>query len=333
MNVTLIALEELKAIPYFNASASINERCVNCLSFYVRGEWHCWLPAGDKLHKMQMRPSEASYFGDAPERPTDQCFRLFHLMAQRSLFREMDRAYRGILNDFQNFGASLAKVKLFYETSKQKGRETARFCQTEIEYIVTVARSVYDLLQEMIAAHWERCVQCEKPRQKRKLPSSFREMVFHKNQIQTAEQLHDRFGLPREFADWYVAQSEFFLWLRKLRDKMAHGGNAAVEILFCTELGYAIQRGERHWCELYDWPKSVELTNELVPIRPLICTIISKAIHATETFADVLERTIQLPPPLFPNLQYFSRGYFDRELSEIPHVIRKSCWCATEAMS
>ena len=104
-----------------------------------------------------------------------------------------------------------------------------------------------------------------------------------------------------------------------------------MKLLYSTERGYAIHRNEKHWRELYDWPKEVELPNELVPIRPLLCTIIWNVVRATETFAQVLERTIQLPEPLFPGLRFYSRGYYDRELDEIPHVMHNSWWCDAEA--
>jgi hypothetical protein len=66
-------------------------RVVPGLYFFVKGEWHCWLIAGDKLCKMQMWPAEASYFGDKPERDTDQRFPLLEIIAQRTLFQGMLR--------------------------------------------------------------------------------------------------------------------------------------------------------------------------------------------------------------------------------------------------
>jgi hypothetical protein len=243
----------------------------------------------------------------------------------------MHRASRGIWNDFQDLAASLAKIKLFFETSKTKGRETTRFVQTEVEFIVMVCRSVFDLLQEMIAAHWNRIELFEKPKHKRKLKSSFADIVLHGETIRTSEQITERFGLPKFFADWYVSQAPFFVSLRRLRNEMAHGGNVAVKGLYSTERGYAIHRWEKPWCSFYEWPKDVELPNQLVPIRPVLCSIISKVIAATDSFAQVLEGTIHLPNPLFPGFYFFSRGYYDRELSEISQVLEHSWWCDADS--
>jgi prepilin-type processing-associated H-X9-DG protein len=110
---------------------------------------------------------------------------------------------------------------------------------------------------------------------------------------------------------------------------MAHGGGSPVNILFCDERGYAIQRGEKPWCDLYDWPKEVELQHGLVPIRPAICAIVWNTVAVTDSFAQVLERTIQLPKELFPGLKYYSRGYHDREFHQINEVLKNSWWCET----
>lgn len=140
-----IPIEALKVIPFLDPTAWSPDRALSNLHFFVKGEWHCWFPAGNELRRIYAWPSEASYFGDAPERATDECFRFLNLTHQRASFPEMDRAAHGIWNDFQNLATSLAKINLFHETSKKtKGTETTRFVQTEIEYIVMVARGVYD---------------------------------------------------------------------------------------------------------------------------------------------------------------------------------------------
>lgn len=183
----------------------------------------------------------------------------------------------------------------------------------------------------MIAAHWDRIKLHKPPRNKRQLPKSFAEVVLKGDQPRPSADLVDRFGLPQIFADWYVSQTKFFKWLRSLRNRMAHGGSSAAKILYCAERGYAIHRGEKPWCDLYDWPKEVELQNGLVPIRPALCAMIWNTVTVTDSFAQVLEHTIELPNPLFPGLCYYSRGYHDREFHQIGDVLHNSWWCDTRA--
>lgn len=329
-NAQSLPLEAIKTIPFFDVTAWAPGRSISNPHFFVGGEWHCWFAAGNELRRIYAWPAEANYFGDAPERETDQSFRLLNLIHQRASYPEMYRASDGIWNDFQNFATSLAKINLFYETSKRtKGTDTVRFVQTEIEYIVMVGRGVYDLLQEMIAAHWERITLFEPAKHKRSLPKSFADMALKGDTPRTSEELQEKYGLPKILADWYVSQTLFFKWLRLLRNQLAHGGHSPVQLLFCTERGYAIHREEKPWCDLYDWPKDVELPNGLVPIRPAICAIIHSTVLATESIAEIFERTIQFPKELFPGLKYFSRGYHDREYHQIGEVLRDSWWCET----
>jgi hypothetical protein len=327
----VLSIEELKVIPYFNASAWRPDRYLNYpFMFFVKGEWHSWVAVGPKLQKMYMWPGESSYFGDAPERPTDQCYRLFNLLQKRASYPEMHRASRGIWTDFQNFATSLAKINLFFETSKQnKSIQTSRFVQTEIEYVVMVARGVYDLLQEIIGIHWKRIELMEKPKHKRDLPKSFADVVLHGDRPRTLEEIEEKWGLPKFLAEWYVAETDFFFWLRSLRNRLAHGGNDAVESIFTTERGFALSRREKPWCELYDWPVECELPNQLVPVRPVVATIIWSTIIATETFTQNLTKYIKFPDEIYPGLNYYSRGFHDQELAELHHVIDGSAWCDT----
>lgn len=323
-------IQDLQALPFFDEKAWTRApRDLSSLTFFVKGAWHCWVVANARLCKVAMTPIESNYFGDAPERATDQCFRFLQLTAQRASFPEMRRAAAGISNDFQNLATSLAKIRLFFAMSQSSGAQTTRFVQTEMEYIVFACRSVFDLLQEMIASLWERIDLLDRSVRKKRLPKSFADILFRNNACRSVEDIVGTYGLPLTFAKWYVSQAPFFGRLRSLRDAMAHGGRNAVDLLFAAERGFAIQRGHDLWCGFYEWPKAVELPNQIVPLRPALCAIIQNVIAATDSFAKLLEESIVLPDPLFPGLSFFSRGCHDQEFHEIDDVLRHSWWCDT----
>ena len=312
-----VPLEEFDKIPYFAKPMSV-DHAIASLSFYVGSEWHCWLPAGNRLVKAQMLPVEAKYFGDKAERPTDHVFPLLNLIAQRALFPEANRYFRGIWNDYQGLATSLAKLRAFFELKDSK-YEVRRFAMTEVEYIVFVCRSLFDLLQELIAVLIGRC---EFSGQKLKqLPKSYADIVLHANNPRTATEITDKYGLPMAISEWYVKHLGFFLGLRKLRDSIVHGGADAVKILFVTERGFAITKDQRPYCELYQWPVERELPNGLVPLRPVICLIVQKTIDASSEFADVIQSVVHFPPELAPGFRLYSRGHFDQELSEMPEAV------------
>ena len=325
-------LEQLKEIPFFDAAAWHPGRDIYCLQFFVKGMWHSWIPTPDGLLKMQMWPSESNYLGDAPEQNTDQCFLLAHFTVQHASFPEMQRSHKGIWNDFQNLATSLAKIRCFFQALPKK-HEASRFVQTEIEYMVMVCRGVYDLLQEMISAHWERIRLHDTTIKKRKMPKSFADVLFQSSKQRTPEQISSRYGLPLLISQWYCQQFPFFSWLRDLRDRLAHGGNSSVDILFATERGFAIQRSEKPWCDLYDWPKDCEQPNGLVPIRPALCAIVRNVLQTCDSFAHLLQTTIKVPEELFPGLRLYSRGYYDKHLNELDAVIQGALWDDTAADS
>jgi hypothetical protein len=326
-----IPVEELKKIPWFDATAVTSSRAILSTCFFVKGEWHSWFWADGQLRPIFMQPVEASYFGDAPERETDPCFRLLELAAQKISFVDMVKASIGITHDFRNLATSLAKIKCFFELSKTRKSEVSRFVQTEMEYMIYVCRSVFDLLQEMFAKHWEKVELKDTSIRKRKLPKSFADVVLHGDRIRTDKEIMDKYGLPQSFANWYLAHAQFFVQIRTLRNAFDHRGETACKVVFCTERGFAIHREEPQWCTFYDWPKEAELRNELVPLRPVLNMILANLINVTDTLAQVLDYVIQLPKPYFPNLHYFTRGHYDREFKEMGDVLKNCLWDDTEA--
>lgn len=319
-----ISMKELEQVPYL-AKPFPASSIVASLSFFVGGEWHCWLPVGGKLQKMKMWPYEASYFGDRPERGTDQFFPLFDLLAQRTLQPGMTRAKNGLQNDFRGLAASLAKMSLYHREGIG-GVEVRWFMQTELEYVLMVARSVFDLLQEVISAHWA-SIKVAGQRHKRKLPGSFSDVIRQGDRLRTAEEIAEKYSLSPSLADWYSAQAPFFMVLRSLRDKVMHGGALPAETLFVTDRGFAIFRDLKPFSELYQWPVECELPNHLVPLRPVVCRIIQSTRDACDSFAKYLLDNVQLPPEIAPGFRYYSRGEHDCELTLVPKILKDSLWC------
>lgn len=328
---TGIPLSELKKIPFLDPESISNSRAITSLSFYVAGEWHCWMAPAGELIKVQMWPCEAGYFGDSGERDTDPRFRLLELAAQRISFVDMLKSIVGITHDLRNLATSLAKMKCFYEISKTRQSEVARFVQTEMEYMIYVCRSAFDLLQLMFAKHWQRVELKDKSIKKKALPQSFADVILQGKRIKTDKEIMGKYGLPQSFANWYLTYAEFFVQIRDLRNAFAHHGEPACEVVFCTDRGFAIRRSEPRWSKFYEWPKEAELSNELVPLRPVLNSILGSLINVTDTFAQVLEYVIDLPKPFFPKLQYFTRGHHDGEFAAIDNVLTNCLWDDTDA--
>jgi len=318
-----IPLAALQEVPFLKSPLDPKHDIVT-LQFYVNEEWHCWLPYGDKLVKMQMWPVEANYFGDKPERNTDQSFSLLDMMAQRTLGGEMYRTFHALWNDYHGLSASLAKMRLYYASRANEEYGIRRFVQSEIEYLAILCRSIFDLLQELVCLHMARIYVPAGP-QPKKLPNGFRDVVHKNNQDLSADKLVSRYHLPHPIAEWYVRHRDFFMQLRAIRDRIVHRGST-IEMIFSTDQGFAVSRDNDPFGGLYNWPSTCELPNSLVPIRPALATMVFKTIAACDDFAATLSTSVVMPGDLAPGLRLYSRGINDREFVVIKASMAQSQW-------
>ena len=318
-----IPLAALKEVPFFRSDLDPAHPILS-LQFYVDEQWHCWLPHDDKLVKVKMWPVESNYFGDKPERKSDQHFALLDMMAQHTFGSEMQRGFQAISNDFQGLSASLGKLRLFYESRDNKSYGITRFVQCEIEYLAILCRSIFDLLQEIVGAHVARLAVLDGPKP-RKLPNSFRDVVRKNNRDQTSSEIASRYDLPTPIAEWYARHCPFFITLRSIRDAIIHRG-ATIDLIFATERGFAVSRKNDPFRGLYDWPSDCELPNSLVPVRPALATMVTNTLLACDDFAATLLSSVNLPPQLAPKLTLYSRGTNDEEFANLDNVIAHSQW-------
>lgn len=317
-------LTELQKISWFNSRATNSVRAFTSTSFYVQGKWHLWIAVNGELRKFIGEPVDARYFGDAPARSTDQFFEVTNLIVQHLMTSEMFRCFTGFENDVQCLAASLAKFSLFF-AAHRNGVPASRFVQTESEYIIIVCRGMFDLLQELVSLIFKNATH-NGTRMKQLPDDSFARIAINDKVRRTSAEIEQKYGLPTPIAQWYERHSEFFQILRDLRNKMAHGGSVAVDMVFCTDHGFAIPRSFRPYSWFYQWPTGIDLPNELVPLMPVLCSIIKRTFHACDDFARILAGHVQLPAEVFPGLRYFARGVYDAHLAAIDGVLANSSW-------
>lgn len=316
---------DLSQIPFIDRSAFHPDRVMPTLQFYVNETWRTWLPVGDTLQRIQAEPRVACYWGDRPAQATDQNWRLLDVLAQCVLTARTTPQFFGLWNDYLNLAASMAKLGLFYETHRNN-IDVRRFVQTEIEYIVVVCRSIFDLLQEIVVGLFSQ-ISVGEGRRARRLRSSFDQMVSRAEEPRSAQEIAASTNLPLAIAEWYVMQEPFFTRLRRIRNRLAHGGNNAVDFLFCTDRGFGLTRTDDNWNGFFNWPTDSEIGNRVVPLRPMLASVIQNTINACESFASVMQANVGLPAPLIPGLRFYSRGQDDVEFARMQDVIDRSLWC------
>jgi len=233
----------------------------------------------------------------------------------------------GLRDDFYNLSASLAKLDLLFrlrEDAETKGG-TSRMVATEVEYIFSVCRSIFDLLQEIIAKLWASVSLLDTTIKKRQLKKSFGYMVLLDGTPRTRDDLISKFGMPQALADCYARNSEFFLLLRTFRDNIVHNGSR-VPIIFSTEKGFAVRETVRPFSDFNVWTEEHKQENGLCHLQPALGYAINRTIGACEDFSQTLETIIRFPPPIAPGLKLFMRGYFNAHLIASLDAVNNCQW-------
>jgi hypothetical protein len=239
-----INVNKFSVIPYLEPD-NLTGRFICTLCFYDNG-WYSWTDVGDRLMKMQMWPAEASYFGTTSEAEADLCFHFIDLFAQRASYAEIGRPFVGLQDDIYNLGASLAKLRWLHDSRSGIGSGVGRMVCTEIEFIVSVCRSIFDLLQEIVSKLWVHVTPRFAPETKKNLKEAYSDTLLYKGSPSSADKLIERFGMPGELADCYVRSSDFFIRLRQFRNNIAHRGSK-VQSIFEGDDGFSLERRSYHF--------------------------------------------------------------------------------------
>lgn len=309
-----VDLSKLAAIPYLDLSNHLG-RTLSSLCFYD-GDWKMWISAGDRLIQTSAWPAEAFYFARAPERPSDLCLQTLNFVAQRASFPELMKAFVGFQDDVFNVSASLAKICFLHAHRDTIKHGVGRMVITEVEYILSVCRSMFDLLQEMVGYLWNSIQIVDSSIKKKPLKSSFTDMILQSGQPVSAIQISERFGLPPALAEVYIRHSQFFLNLRRIRDNIAHRGSQ-VQTIFTGETGFLVAGNLRPFSDWDIWRDEEREPNNLVPLLPALGLVVHHTLTACEEFFHALEGVIAFPSPLVPGMAFFMRGYFNDDFLAI----------------
>jgi len=322
--MTSVNIAELSKVPFINIE-NLHGRTIATLSFFADGEWHIWFPTERGLIKIKGCPTEGCYFSKEVEKPTDVYLEFLNFIAQRCAWPPVIRPFLGLQQDYFNLCATVRKFNILVEHSASLKTATARLVATELEYLFSLSRSIFDLLQEIISAQWQTVRLVDETIKKKQLPKTFSDVVINSGVLRTESELIQRFHMPQPLAAFYVRSGPFFEVLRTFRDRFVHGGTTP-ELVFVTEKGFAVQRSTMPFCTFNVWNKEHMLPNDLCSLRPVIGHIILETLRACEDYATTIQSIIQYPPPIAPNMHFFIRGYFNDSLAECSSVVEQCLW-------
>jgi len=298
------------------------DRNVNLTSFWDGSAWHLWIPKPDGT-LLPMRPlgcGEASYLGREPADPNDIHSRFADFVWRRASWADVAHWQGAMIEDVHQLAASIAKINFFWRMREHApALVLARFASSEIEYLLTVCRSAFDLLQESIrrvCAHLR--VGDARQRGKKALPDSFREMVMSSGALMSAEQIATTRGVPMPLAEAYAAGGAFFSLLRGLRDGIVHGGREAPYAM-TTDRGFIIRR-DSAFAALPIWKDEHLFNEQAVSLRPALAYVVGTTLATCDTFAEALGRSFEFPPDLAPGYRLFIRSADGSALTALQQV-------------
>lgn len=311
----------------FYLRKDINNRIVPVLSALdVEGKWHVWLDQGnDFLEIKPIKPVESLYFAQKIDSEKDVFFEFLNYLYQRGTREDTYPILKDITNDMYNLSACLQKLELFHRLEKEQEMDVRRFVTTEIEYVFGVCRSLFDLFQLVAKKYWDGIVLFNTNHRKRELKDSFGDMVLKGGVARSSKELQDKFGLPSQWADFYVREADFFKKIRKYRDDIHHRG-LTTDMIFHTPKGFAIQATYESFAGFNVWKSETFFPNNLAPIKPIIAFVIKETFSAMNRYIQMLAKIIKFPEEIAPGYFLFMRGYHIHKLVELEYCIENNPW-------
>jgi hypothetical protein len=257
---------------------------------------------------------EGCYFATKPVDPHDTFVPFLDFTGRIIALQRIQKPFSGVCDDLHNLAASLAKLTHLQSASEQIPHGLSRMVASEVEYIILVCRSLFDLLQEVIQKVWATIRLYELKTNRKPLKESFARTILEDNKPLAPHQISTRFGLPLELAECYGNATKIFLALRRLRDNIVHHGSQVPHI-FAVDNCFLISSNQSPFPEMEIWEESERRQNNLVPLLPALETLIYRTLSVCDDFSGTLVRLIEFPPPTVPDMRLYIRCYFGSALN------------------
>lgn len=276
-------------------------------------EWHVWAPVKDgEFIKIKAVDLMRSYYYSKSVVHTDDLYISFlEFMWQRMSWPQVSRCIKSITEDIHLISASAAKLEHFYIARDiiDKGLITS-FVNSEIEHLLVISRSLFDLMQEALAYIWNHRVvltdpNFERNRKQRNMPTSFRNVVLEGEALRTPEDITIKYSLPPEVAAAYAAHAPFFKSVRGARDQIVHAGKTP-DSVYATERGFCVSPRAPYFSD-FPWKNDHHYNENLVTLVPWLAWLIGGTLDACSNIVKSMSEVIAFPPPIVPDYSLYLR--------------------------
>lgn len=303
---------ELGKLPHLNLT-ELNGRKVNLMPLWQGGSWHLWVPTPDgKL--IEMKPVDAAqslYLGKSSAHPDDFWIAILDLMWQRASFPDVVPLVSAIADDFHLLATSAAKLEYFHKHGNDiNSTLAASFVESELEYIIIVARSVFDLTQEVLSLCWNKYFalldsEADALRRRHPLPPKLSKVLYSNKSPRSSSDLVAFYALPQNLAETYAKHEPFFFSLRDWRDRIIHGINRSGDV-FVTEKGFCTSPTSKIFSD-FSWQPDHYYNENVVSLKPWVAHLILKTMEACSDLLYSFAQVMPLPEEIAPGYRVYLR--------------------------
>ena len=303
--------------PKHDASAG-DSRKTPMIPYWNGSTWTIYLPTANGPIPVPCPAVSGPYIASNPASPDDVYVEFVDFVWHHACWPQMHRPFGSLTWDIFNVGTTLAKIDHFFALGSNAAIEPARCVETEIEYLLMVLRSMFDLLHDASCVLWMSAgLSTEAPsgagKKRQQLPK-LSKLLFQEDKVRAA--LDPRFGLPEQICSAYLEAASFIYDVRRLRDAIAHHGGSAPSIHRC-ERGFCVSADEDIVENFGPFPEEAYLNADLLSLRPLLAKLVGRTIRTCDAIAGGFRSSIAFPEPVAPGLRVYLRHRHVASLSKI----------------
>ncbi len=287
-------------------------------------DWFMYMDIDGKIIRMGGgEVIRGKYWGRLPASPErDLELPVATLIAQHLSFPDIVEALHSIEDDVHQLAAIMEIYQMISNTKQVRPNDAAYLMTSEIEHLIIVIRSLYDLLQKLSKRACAKVVSLgeTKKRIMTELPDSFADVALKGSTPRTEQEMIEKFRLPNALAAFYAARATKFAMLRDIRVAIEHHGKS-LPIVFAMDEGMAVSVDEKPWKEFPLWKPELIRNNRFGPLRAVLAYLISDILNATTEYVGVFASIVSLPQAVSPGLKIFMRDPFGGHLVKLREIL------------
>lgn len=321
-----IEREELTKLPYYEGQ-DLYGRIVQLRSYYSSedDEWYMYLPVAEgELGRMGGgEVVHGAYFAEEPASPEkDVAFPLGSFVARFTSWQDVAVVSSKMESDLDQLASLFGKLELIANSQSLTDTERSSLLESEIEHLMTLFRSFYDLLQKFSKRLASKVVEPGNLQSRvfQDLPDSFAKIALNGDEPRSTEQISEAYGVHEDLAEFYASEAEHFATFRDIRDGLIHHGKQAPTIFMLDE-GPAIDVSTEPWSGLPVWHETELSRDRLGAVRALAADVAKRCLSATTRYVTAFTTKIAVPPPLISDVTLFLRGPYTANLNILDEII------------